>query len=257
MEKLKKKINLCIGLDTDVRKLPAFLPKDTFGMLEFNKKIIEATKDIADAYKINFAFYEKFGALGFEILEKTFEILPKNLLSIADAKRSDIGNTSKAYAEAIFEHFKADSVTVNPYMGFDSIEPFLSYDKKIIFILLLTSNPGSKDFQRINVDNKPLYLKVLERTKKWKTQAKMGYVVGATHPEELKEIQEVSPESIFLIPGVGTQGGSIYYTIKAIKDSSAILNVSRDIIFASDREDFAEKARQKALYYKNKILESL
>jgi orotidine-5'-phosphate decarboxylase len=257
MEKLNKRIMLSIGLDTDFAKLPVGLSKDPNGMLEFNKSIIEATSDIADAYKINFAFYERFGALGIEVLYKTFQMLPKYSLSIADAKRVDIGNTSKAYAEAIFEHFRADSVTVNPYMGYDSLEPFLSYKDKIVFILILTSNKGSSDFQRIIIDGKPLYNRVLEKILTWQSEAKIGFVIGATHPEELNAINNTFSDKVLLIPGVGSQGASIGETINAVTNNFAIINVSRDIIFASNKKDFAEKARAKAKYYKDIIMQAL
>lgn len=257
MEKLKKKILLSIGLDSDISKLPLSLSKDAKGMLEFNKEIIEATCDIADAYKINFAFYERLGSSGFEVLQKTFRMIPRNILTIADAKRADIGNTSKAYAEAIFDFLGADSITVNPYMGYDSLEPFFEYKDKIVFILLLTSNEGSKDFQKININGKPLYSILLEKIKNWKSKAKIGYVVGATHPEELIDINNSLTNSLFLIPGIGAQGGSIVDTIEALKDNKAIINISRDIIFASDKDDFAEKAHKKAEFYKNKILQTL
>lgn len=257
MEKLKKNILLSIGLDTDISRLPVSLSKDAQGMLEFNKRIIEATYKIADAYKINFAFYERLGSSGFEVLRKTFKMIPSNILTIADAKRADIGNTSKAYAEAIFDFFGADSVTVNPYMGYDSLEPFLEYKEKIVFILILTSNQGSKDFQKININGKPLYSILLEKIKNWKSKAEIGYVVGATHPEELNYINKSLTNSLFLIPGIGAQGASIEDTINAIKDNKAIINISRDIIFASNKDDFAEKAQQKAEFYKNKILQAL
>ncbi len=257
-EKLKLAIEktnsiLCVGLDTDISKLPDGISKDFAGMVEFNKAIIDATKDIAPAFKINYAFYEQYGIKGFEVLEKTMELIPEDSFVVADAKRGDIGNTSKAYAKSCFEHFNADSITVHPYMGSDSVEPFLSYEDKMVFVLGLTSNKGSKDFQYLQADGKTLYRHVIETTSKWASFENIGYVVGATHPSELAEIREVIPQNCLLIPGVGAQGGDVEAVIKANAGGPAIINASRGVIYASSGEDFADKAREAALNYRNEF----
>jgi orotidine-5'-phosphate decarboxylase len=247
----KNKSILCVGLDTDINKLPTPLLRDSRGMLDFNKSIIEATKDLVSAYKINFAFYEQYGIEGFEVLKKTIDYIPHEILIIADAKRADIGNTSLAYARSCFDYFKADAITVNPYMGFDSVEPFLQYKDKMVFLLALTSNPGSNDFQRLISDGKPLYRYVFEKSLGWSNHENLGYVVGATHPEELAQLRELAPNNVFLIPGVGAQGGDVPEVLKANRNCPAIINVSRGIIYASKDNDFAEKAREKAIFYRD------
>lgn len=240
---------LCIGLDADLKKMPNHLNQNVKNILEFNCSIIDATKDLACAYKINFAFYEQYGIEGIEIMKKTFDYIPGNIFTIADAKRGDIGNTSEAYARSCFDYFNADSITVNPYMGMDSVQPFLKHKEKIIFLLALTSNPGSSDFQRLISDGKPVYEHVVEKSKVWADEKQLGFVVGATHPNELESMRRIASENVFLIPGVGAQGGDIALTLKANNNKPAIINVSRDIIYTTQEKDFAEKAREKADYY--------
>lgn len=244
---------LCVGLDTELTKLPIHYDQSPEALLAFNKSIIEATKDLVCAYKINFAFYEQYGVDGMHVLRETLKSIPSNVITIADAKRGDIGNTSRAYAISIFEEMNFDSITVNPYMGKDSVEPFLQFDDKIIFLLALTSNEGSSDFQRLVSNGKPIYQHVIETSQKWNTNSELGYVVGATHPNELKEIRTYSPNSLMLIPGIGTQGGDATATMEANGNSPAIVNVSRGILYASNGADFAEKARLKAEFYQKEI----
>jgi len=241
---------LCVGLDSDLNKMPGHLKSDVKNLYEFNCSIVEATKQHACAYKMNFAFYEQYGIEGIEILKKTFDYIPKEIFTIADAKRGDIGNTSAAYARAAFEYFGADSVTVNPYMGIDSVAPFLKFKDKITFLLALTSNPGSGDFQRLNSGGKPVFRHVVEKSLEWASHECLGYVVGATHPGEIRELRQEAKDNVFLIPGVGAQGGEIAATLEANGGKPAIINVSRAIIYASDGKDFALKAGQEAENYK-------
>lgn len=244
---------LCVGLDPDINKLPINFEKSTESILKFNLDIIDATAELACAYKINFAFFEQYGLEGFNILKKTFEAIPKNVFTIADAKRGDIGNTSAAYAKSVFEYFGADSITVSPYMGNDSIMPFLEFKEKIVFILALTSNSGSKDFQRLISSEEPVYKHVIRTTSQWGTAKQIGYVIGATHPDELSELRTKYPENCFLIPGIGAQGGDIEATMKANQSGPAIVNVSRSVLYASSNSDYAAKAREQALQYKNSL----
>ncbi|MFA6569883.1 MAG: orotidine-5'-phosphate decarboxylase [Bacteroidota bacterium] len=241
---------LCIGLDSDLNRMPEHLKSNVDNIFEFNKKIIDATKDLVCCYKLNFAFYEQFGVKGYEILKKTFDIIPDNIVKIADAKRGDIANTASAYAKCCYDYFGADSVTVNPYMGKDSVEPFLEHKKKMVFLLALTSNPGSANFQHLQSQDKPVYKHVVSQSSRWGDYKNMGYVIGANHPDELDDLRQLVPNRVFLIPGVGAQGGSVEATLKANAGGPAIINVSRTIIFASTKTDFAEKAREKAYKYK-------
>jgi orotidine-5'-phosphate decarboxylase len=254
IEKLNNRLNstnsmLCIGLDTSIEKLPAGVTKDIYGLLDFNLSIIEATREYATAYKVNFAFYEEYGIEGMEALKKTFEAIPPNVFSIADAKRGDIGNTSRAYAKMCFEHYNADSITVSPYMGSDSVMPFLEYSEKFVFLLGLTSNPGSADFQRLKIGNEMLYEKVFETSSQWAGAENLGYVVGATHPEELAKLRNKYQDRVFLIPGVGTQGGDANATVEANAGGLALINASRALIYASSSKNYAEKATEKAIEY--------
>jgi orotidine-5'-phosphate decarboxylase len=252
----KKNSLLCIGLDTDISKIPQLLKRHKNPQLEFNRKIIEATRDLACAYKLNLAFYESAGEQGYETIHKTLECIPKDIITIADGKRGDIGNTAAQYAKNIFDDWKFDAATVNPYMGKDSIEPFIQSEDHCTFILALTSNSGSKDFQYLMVDGKPLYEHVVESAKKWNTNNNIGLVVGATHPEELKKIRSLAPEMPLLIPGIGTQKGDMEATVRYGCDKSgelALINISRGIIYASLTDDFTEKAREAALKYKEQI----
>ncbi len=241
---------LCIGLDVDTDKIPPHLQSSSNPVLEFNRQIIEATYDLACAYKPNLAFYEAMGERGLSTLRETLKLIPKSVLTIGDGKRGDIGNTAERYAKSLFDDFGFDSVTVNPYMGFDSVEPFLKKPEKGIFLLALTSNPGSKDFQRLKINGKPLYEKIVRTAKKWNTNQNIGLVVGATHPRELKMIRKIVPEMPLLIPGIGKQGGDLK---SAVRDGCnkngqlAIINASRSIIYASSGKDFAEAARAEAM----------
>ncbi|MBS1575534.1 MAG: orotidine-5'-phosphate decarboxylase [Bacteroidetes bacterium] len=256
----KKKSYLCVGLDTDSTKIPKHLLSDPDPVFTFNKAIIDATKDLCVSYKINTAFYEALGVKGWQSLEKTIRYIPADHFTIADAKRGDIGNTSTQYAKAFFEALPFDSVTVAPYMGEDSVKPFLGYKDKWAIVLGLTSNKGAKDFelQKMVSDNgnehlraEMLYEKVLKTVSKWGNTDNLMFVVGATQAEEFANIREIIPDHFFLVPGVGTQGGSLKdISEKAMnKDCGILVNVSRAIIFASEKEDFAEEARIIAAQY--------
>ncbi len=244
-----KKTMLCVGLDTDIKKLPEPIEKSTRGMYYFNKAIIDATKEVAAAYKINTAFYEQYGIKGLEMLFATLDMIPKDAFLILDAKRGDIGNTSTAYAKAFFEDMNADALTVAPYMGSDSIKPFLEYTDKFTFLLALTSNEGSYDFQRLISAGKPIYKHVTDVSATWANHKKLGYVVGATHPDELAKLRGEHPTRVFLIPGVGAQGGDIEAVLSANKGVPSLINVSRGIIYASSGEDYASAAKAQAEYY--------
>lgn len=253
-----KKSFLCVGLDTDIKKIPQHLLNEEDPVFAFNKAIIDATAKYAIAYKPNTAFYEVYGAKGWISLEKTINYIKENypeMFVIADAKRGDIGNTSANYARAFFETLKADAITVAPYMGVDSVEPFLGFDGKWVILLALTSNKGSKDFQYLNAESKELYKNVLLKSKEWADSEKMMYVVGATHPEELGEIRKMMPDSFLLVPGVGAQGGDLQAVAKfgLNKDCGLIVNSSRGIIYASNGEDFAEKAAEEAKKLQNQM----
>lgn len=247
----KKNSFLCIGLDVDVDKIPAHLANAEFPMFEFNKAIIDATHDLAVAYKPNTAFYEAQGIKGWQSLKKTIEYLNENypeIFTIADAKRGDIGNTSSMYAKAFLEDMDFDSVTVAPYMGKDSVEPFLAVENKHTILLALTSNEGAFDFQTQSVDGKELYKRVIETSKTWKNSQNLMYVVGATKAEYFTEIRKLLPDSFLLVPGVGAQGGSLREVCKygMAKNVGLLVNSSRGIIYASGGADFAEKAREEA-----------
>ena len=247
-----KKSFLCVGLDVDLNKIPQHLLQMEDPIFEFNKAIIDATHDLVIAYKPNTAFYEAYGIKGWQSLQKTIhyinEIHPE-IFTIADAKRGDIGNTSSMYAKAFFEDLNFDSVTVAPYMGKDSVEPFLAFKNKHTIMLALTSNEGAFDFQTLNVDGKELYKQVLETSKNWKNSENLMYVVGATKAEYFAEIRKIVPHSFLLVPGVGAQGGSLSEVCKyGMNDNVGLLiNSSRAIIYASNGTDFAQKAREEAL----------
>jgi orotidine-5'-phosphate decarboxylase len=250
--KLKKSF-LCIGLDTDIQKIPAFLHDFEDPIFEFNKRIIEATKDFCVAYKPNIAFYESRGAKGWLSLQKTMDLIPSNIFTIADAKRGDIGNTSSLYARAFFDKaesgFSFDSVTVAPYMGSDSVSPFLTYPNKWVILLALTSNEGAADFQMIeDTQGKTLYQNVLINSQNWGNDENMMYVVGATRPEYFADIRKYTPNHFYLVPGVGAQGGSLKEVCKyGMNDEVGLLiNSSRAIIYASSEENFAERAAEEA-----------
>lgn len=248
---IKQRSFLCIGLDPSIEKIPEFLLQFDDPVLEFNKRIIDATKDIASAYKLNTAFYEALGEKGWSTFSKTIACIPAELYKIADAKRSDIGNSAKYYARAFFEHFNVDAITVNPYMGYDSLEPFLSYEDKNVFMLVLTSNKGARDFQLLNIGEKKLYEVVLEKLIEWNSRKNIGAVVGATNFDHLSRIRSRYPEVPLLVPGVGAQGGEVERLTQIALEGRAplVVNVGRDIIFSGSDEKFADKVREKALYY--------
>jgi orotidine-5'-phosphate decarboxylase len=246
---IKQNSLLCIGLDVDADKIPEHLNSFANPVLEFNRQIIDATKDLVCAYKPNLAFYDAMGESGIIVLRETLKLIPKSVLTIGDGKRGDIGNTAERYAASLFDDFGFDSVTLNPYMGFDSVEPFLINPEKGVFLLALTSNPGSKDFQRLKVGTKSLYEKVVHAAKKWNKNLNIGLVVGATHPLELKRIRKIVPDMPILIPGIGKQGGDLKAAIRYGCDSHgqlAVINASRSIIYASSGKDFADAARIEA-----------
>ncbi len=246
---LQKKSFLCVGLDSDPAKLPKHLLKYDDPVFEFNRQIIEATQDLCVAYKPNLAFYETRGAKGWQSLEKTLELIPANIFTIADAKRGDIGNTSTQYARAFFENMSFDSVTVAPYMGEDSVKPFLQFQNKWVILLALTSNQGSQDFQFASQDGgEPLFEKVMKKAQEWGTPDNLMFVTGATHPEKFKDIRRIAPDHFLLVPGIGAQGGELGEVCKygLNKQVGLLVNSSRGIIFAGQGEDFAEKARQAA-----------
>ena len=238
---------ICIGLDTDVKKLPQHLLSSKNPVVEFNRKIIDATKDSAAAYKLNLAFYESEGKRGIENLEETLSFIPQNIFTIADGKRGDIGNTSDLYARSIFEHFNFDSATLNPYMGEDSLQPFLSYSHKFNFILALTSNPGSADFQKSTLASGAfLYQEVIKKIHLWNKNLNCGLVFGATQFNELRDNLNLIDDLPLLIPGVGAQGGSLADVSELLfkdKKNYFLINVSRGIIHKSFGEDFAEAAK--------------
>ncbi|OZV67959.1 orotidine-5'-phosphate decarboxylase [Winogradskyella aurantia] len=247
----KKKSFLCIGLDVDLNKIPKHLLETDDPIFAFNKAIIDATHHLCVAYKPNTAFYEAYGLKGWQALEKTIHYLNTNhpeIYTIADAKRGDIGNTSTMYAKAFFEDLGFDSVTVAPYMGKDSVEPFLAFENKHTILLALTSNAGAFDFQTKSVDGVELYKQVLETSKSWKNSENLMYVVGATKAEYLADIRQIIPDSFLLVPGVGAQGGNLQEVCKyGMNDSVGLLiNSSRGIIYASQQKDFAQAAANKA-----------
>jgi orotidine-5'-phosphate decarboxylase len=234
----KKRSFLCVGLDTDIRKIPKFLLTHEDPVAEFNKRIIEATNEFCVAYKPNLAFYEAEGVHGMQSLEKTMKFIPSDVFTIADAKRGDIGNTSAMYARAFFEHYNFDSVTVAPYMGSDSVKPFLGFKDKWVIVLALTSNEGAFDFQFVESSS----------GNTWGDATQIMYVVGATKAESLENIRALAPDNFLLVPGVGAQGGSLSDVAKygMNKDCGLLVNASRSILYASDGEDFADKARGEA-----------
>jgi orotidine-5'-phosphate decarboxylase len=251
---------LCVGLDTDIHKIPSHLHSAKDPVFEFNKYIIEATHRYAVAYKPNIAFYEASGTKGWESLQKTMEFIPKECFTIADAKRGDIGNTSGLYARAFFDKnssgFDFDSVTVAPYMGEDSVSPFLTYADKWVILLALTSNVGSQNFQFIEDKNgQTLFETVLKKSQTWGTTDNMMYVVGATQAESLLKIRKIIPDHFLLVPGVGAQGGSLAEVAQYGMNTQCglLVNSSRGIIYASSGADFAEKAAQEAKIIKDEM----
>lgn len=247
-----KKSYLCVGLDTDIQKIPSHLLKTDDPVFEFNKQIIDATADYCVSYKPNIAFYEALGPKGWESLQKTVDYIPKSHFTIADAKRGDIGNTSGLYARAFFDPASSgldfDSITVAPYMGIDSVTPFLAFEGKWVILLALTSNSGSADFQRLDVAGAALYENVLRKSQTWAGAERMMYVVGATHPSDFEKIRAIIPDHFLLVPGVGAQGGNLEEVSKfgMNKNCGLLVNASRSIIYAGNGTDFAEKAKREA-----------
>lgn len=269
----QKKSYLCVGLDTDLSKIPKHLQSHPDAIFEFNKQIIDATKDLCVSYKINTAFYEAMGLKGWEAMQKTVDYIPAEHFTIADAKRGDIGNTSSQYAKAFFEVLNFDAITVAPYMGEDSVRPFLEYDDKWTIVLGLTSNKGSDDFQKLLVNKKSeeelplipgivdpfrpayLYEKVIEKIAEWGTPGNLMFVTGATKVADFENIRDIIPEHFLLVPGVGFQGGSLDEVSRygMNKDVGLLVNASRAIIYASEDEDFAIEARAIAQQYQQEM----
>ena len=262
---------LCVGLDTDPTKIPKHLSSHSDPVFEFNRQIIDATKDLCVGYKINTAFYEATGLKGWESLEKTINYIPREHFKVADAKRGDIGNTSSQYAKAFFETLHFDAITVSPYMGEDSVKPFLEYKDKWTILLGLTSNPGAKDFelQKLSLPVETLeegghiskrkeillYEQVLETASRWGTTDNLMFVIGATQADEFSNIRKITPNHVYLVPGVGSQGGSLNdISEKALIDDCGLLvNISRPIIYSSAKENFAEEARTVAKEYQQEM----
>jgi orotidine-5'-phosphate decarboxylase len=265
----QKQSYLCVGLDTDITKIPKHLQSHPNAVFEFNKAIIDATKDLCVSYKINTAFYESQGLKGWEAMEQTVNYIPQGLFKIADAKRGDIGNTSSQYAKAFFETMNFDAITVAPYMGEDSIRPFLEYDNKWTIVLGLTSNKGAADFEMLKIQNgneahlksEFIYERVLTTVAKWGTENNLMFVTGATQATEFENIRNIIPNHFLLVPGVGFQGGSLQDVSKygMIKNTvvpnqcGLLVNASRAIIFASEKEDFAAEARAIAQQYQTEM----
>ena len=253
IEQIKiKKSFLCVGLDTDIELIPKFLLDFQDPVLEFNKRIIDATHDLCVAYKPNSAFYESRGIAGWKSLIDTSNYIPETCLGIIDAKRGDIGNTSSMYAKAFFDHASSgmnfDAITIAPYMGSDSVKPFLAFEGKWVILFALTSNEGGKDFQFIDTEHGRLFENVIQKANSWADNDRMMYVVGATRAEEFLNIRKYAPDHFLLVPGVGAQGGSLHEVCKYGLSASCglLVNSSRSIIFASSGEDFAERAREEA-----------
>ena len=258
----RKKSFLCVGLDTDLDKIPRHLLSEEDPLFSFNKSIIDATHQFAVAYKPNIAFYEAYGLQGWQALKKTIDYLNEEypeVFTIADAKRGDIGNTSSRYARAFLKEMNFDSITVAPYMGKDSVEPFLSLEDKHTILLALTSNPGASDFQTQKVEGEELYKKVIKTSKTWKNSQRLMYVVGATKAEYLSEIRKIIPDNFLLVPGVGAQGGNLREVCKygMNKNVGLLINSSRGIIYASNNSDFAEVAASRAEDLQQQMAEAL
>jgi len=265
LQKLEKKNSegrfICVGLDTDINKIPGHIKMDVNPVVSFNKAIIEATRNSAAAYKINFAFYEKDGVAGINNLEKTLSFIPEDILVIADAKRGDIGNTSKMYAKSIFESLSFDASTLNPLMGKDSLDPFLDYDEKLHFILALTSNPGANDFEKLQLsDGTFLFQKIISKVLEWNEKKNCGIVFGATNKDELRENIKLFSDLPVLLPGIGAQGGSLQDVIESFKTegrNNYLINVSRGIIYKSNRDDFDRQAANELENLNSRISEIL
>jgi orotidine-5'-phosphate decarboxylase len=247
---------LCIGLDTDPSKLPPLLTGGRMGVVAFNRRIIEATADLVCAYKLNLAFYEASGREGWQDLRSTLTAIPPGVLTIGDGKRGDIGNTSIYYARALFDDLGFGACTASPYMGFDSVSPFLERPDRGVFLLAVTSNPGARDFQYLRVRGRPLYERVVAAVKRWNERGNCGLVVGATRPRELKAVRAIVPDMPVLIPGIGAQGGDLRPAVRYGCSSGgtlAIINSSRSILYASSGVDFADAARAAAVALRDQI----
>jgi orotidine-5'-phosphate decarboxylase len=253
---LKNKSLVCVGLDTDPAKLPAVLRSHPDPVPAFNRAIIEATADLVQSYKLNLAFYESLGTRGWDVVAATLEAIPPDVVVIGDGKRGDIGNTSGMYAKALFDELGFDAVTVAPYMGEDSVAPFLKRPDKGVFVLALTSNSGSRDFQYLEVEGDPLYKHVIRAVKRWNSAGNCGIVVGATHPSELTDIRAMVGDMPILVPGLGAQGGDMEQSVRGGVNASglrAVFNSSRAILYAGSGEDYADKAREATLAFRNDI----
>jgi orotidine-5'-phosphate decarboxylase len=247
---------LCIGLDVDPLQVPESLYRWGDPQFEFNRAIIEATKDIVCAYKLNISFYESVGEHGWYTVHQTLARIPEEIVTIGDGKRGDIANSSERQAHLICNDWEFGASTVNPYMGYDSVEPFLRRKDQCAFVLAVTSNPGAKDFQYLKAGGKPLYEHVVAKARKWNTKKNVGLVVGATRPAEMKRIRKLAPELPFLIPGIGKQKGDLEAAVRYGCDKRgelAVVNIGRSIIYASTGDDFAEKARAVALKYRDEM----
>ena len=247
---------LCVGLDPDLDKIPAQLKYEKNPLKIFLEKIVEATKDLVVAYKANLAFYESEGMNGLEALQNLSTLIPKDVIFILDGKRGDIPNTVRKYVKAYFKELNADAVTVNPLMGFDSVEPFIQNAQKGVFILTLTSNPGANDFQNLQVGKDSLYQSIARKSLEWNRNKNCGLVVGASDMEGFEIIRHTTPDLPILVPGIGAQGGDLAKVIQLGRDPAGtgmLINIGRDIIYTSDGNDFADKAREKALYYMNEM----
>jgi len=260
-EKLEKKFDknyhICVGLDTDINKIPKHLLSEKNPVLEFNKMIVESTAEFAACYKINFAFYERFGAKGFDSLAQTLELIPKEIFVIADAKRGDIGNTSEMYAKAVFDELAFDSITLHPYMGSDSLQPFLDYKEKLNFILALTSNKGAADFEKQQLaDGRFLFQHVIEKVNKWNVNKNCGIVFGATNIDELKENISSFGDLVVLLPGVGAQGGSLEEVAASFnqhKNKNYLVNISRALLYCNDSKDFGKQVTELIKSYNQSV----
>lgn len=246
---------LCVGLDVDLQKIPKHIITKHDPIFMFNKSIIDATADFVVAYKPNLAFYEVLGRNGWDILKRTMDYVPEGILKIGDAKRGDIGSTATKYAQSLFD-LGFDVVTVNPYLGWDSVEPFVKDEEKGVFILCLTSNPSSKDFQYLSLDGKSLFQRIAQKSVEWNTNGNCGLVVGATHPNELKIVRDIAPDLPFLIPGIGAQGGDLEASVLSGTDQCgemAIINSSRGILYASSGREFTEASRSESKKLRDRI----
>jgi len=252
---------ICVGLDTDINKIPVHLKKFPEPVFEFNRQVIEKTAGDAAAYKLNFAFYENSGAEGFETLKKTIDLIPDDVLIIGDAKRGDIGNTAKMYADSIFNYFRCDASTINPYMGEDSVQPFLQFENKLNFILALTSNPGADNFEKLRLQNGEfLYQHVITKVNDWNKKNNCGIVFGATRIDELKNNLGLINKLPVLLPGVGAQGGSLEEVVKSFKEAGRLnylINVSRGIIYRSSNKDFARASAEELNTLNTKVKKEL